>query len=40
VTDDQFPCDSEGRPVFARSPNNEIWVMLLEKCCAKIYGSY
>lgn len=39
VTDDQFPCEY-GKPVFAKPHGKEIWVMLLEKCWAKIYGSY
>ena len=37
--DDRFPCGNRG-PVFSRSKENEIWVMLIEKVYAKIYGSY
>lgn len=38
-TDDSFPCQY-GKPVYAKPHGNEIWVMLIEKCWAKIYGSY
>ena len=39
ATDDRFPCNGH-HPVFAKPHNQEIWVMLLEKCWAKVYGSY
>lgn len=38
-TDDQFPCRS-GVPLYAKPHTQEIWVMLLEKCWAKNFGSY
>ena len=41
VIDDYFPVNESGRPLFAKpSGGNEIWVMILEKCWAKLYGSY
>ena len=39
--DDYFPYNiRKNKPVFCKSYNNEIWVMLLEKAWAKIKGSY
>ncbi len=29
-----------GTVYYAKPNNNEIWVMLLEKCFAKVYGSF
>ena len=41
VVDDYIPVDSNFRPVFARCRDpNEVWVILLEKCFAKLHGSY
>jgi len=41
VVDDYFPCYSNSsNPIFARPNGNEIWVMILEKACAKVHGSY
>lgn len=40
--DDFFPCyisDGAG-PVFSRNHGNELWVMLVEKAFAKLFGSY
>ena len=39
VVDDCFPCDAQ-RPAFTRGNDNEIWVMILEKAWAKLFGSY
>lgn len=39
VIDDYFPTYN-GKPIFSKNNGNEIWVMLLEKAYAKIYGSY
>jgi len=39
VIDDLFPTHN-GKPIFSKNNQNEIWVMLLEKAYAKIYGSY
>lgn len=41
VIDDYFPVDEKGNVFFAQpSGGQEIWVMILEKCWAKLYGSY
>lgn len=41
VVDDYIPVDKNFRPVFSRGRDpNEIWVMLVEKCFAKLHGSY
>mmetsp|Transcript_25556 Transcript_25556/g.22588 ORF Transcript_25556/g.22588 Transcript_25556/m.22588 type:complete len:148 (+) Transcript_25556:1478-1921(+) len=41
VIDDLFPCSKSTRtPVFTRGHDNELWVLILEKAWAKIYGSY
>lgn len=39
--DDYFPCDHSG-PCFSKSKKgeNEIWVLILEKAWAKLYGNY
>jgi calpain-15 len=37
--DDFFPV-KYGRPIFTTSKNQDIWVMVLEKAWAKIFGSY
>ena len=39
--DDQFPCYKvNGQPVYAKPRGDELWVLLLEKCYAKLHGSY
>jgi hypothetical protein len=39
--DDYFPCRiSSGSPFYASSITNALWVMILEKAFAKMYGSY
>lgn len=43
IIDDFIPCIKEGDqyiPVFARANNNDVWVMLIEKAFAKLYGGY
>jgi len=40
IVDDYFPCTSHGGPAFSKGNGNELWVLLLEKAYAKIYGSY
>lgn len=38
--DDFILCYPEGGPVFARGHGNDVWVMLLQKACAKALGGY
>ena len=39
--DDYFVCSSENAgPAFSRCHGNELWVLLLEKAYAKIFGNY
>jgi calpain-15 len=41
VVDDFLPVDKDGKPVFSKASGGiEIWVMILEKCWAKLHGSY
>ena len=41
VVDGFFPCyKSTKRPMFTIGNDNELWVLILEKVWAKIYGSY
>ncbi|OMJ79270.1 hypothetical protein SteCoe_20738 [Stentor coeruleus] len=40
TVDDYFPCLPQGNPIYSRSYNNDIWVLLLEKAYAKLHGSY
>ncbi len=40
ITDARFPCKNGNRPVYAKPHGREIWVMLIEKCWAKVFGSY
>lgn len=41
VIDDYLPCSPQnGKPIFARSKGEELWVCLLEKAWAKLYGTY
>jgi calpain-15 len=41
VVDDYVPVNEQGEPLFAKpAGGREIWVMLLEKCWAKVNGSY
>ena len=41
VVDDQFPYDPyKEQWAFARSKQNELWVLILEKAWAKVHGSY
>ena len=39
VVDEFFPCDELG-PCFSKANGNELWVLILEKCWAKLHGSY
>ena len=38
--DDLFPCFPLAEPIFSKNNQNEIWVMLLEKAFAKLFGGY
>jgi calpain-15 len=39
VIDDFFPTHNN-KCVFSKNNRNELWVMLLEKAYAKVFGSY
>ena len=38
--DDLFPCEPKGGPIFSGCSDNELWVLILEKAYAKLFGSY
>lgn len=40
IIDDFFPCQPLGDPFFDFNKDEEIWVLILEKCMAKLYGNY
>lgn len=41
VVDDYIPVNQQGDPLFAKpAAGRQIWVMILEKCWAKLNGSY
>ena len=40
IVDDWFPCDQNGSPVFTKANGAEMWVLILEKAFAKLFGSY
>lgn len=44
VLDDYIPCTKSSKekisPVFSKPKGNELWVLLLEKAWAKLFGSY
>ena len=39
VIDNFFPV-ANGKPCFSHSKENEIWVLILEKAWAKLWGNY
>ena len=39
VIDDRFPLKNN-KPIYSKNNGNELWVMLLEKAYAKVFGSY
>jgi len=39
VIDNFIPCADE-EPCFSKANGNELWVLILEKCWAKLHGSY
>ena len=43
IVDDHFPARFSGKrwvPCYSRTKDNKLWVMLLEKAWAKVFGSY
>ena len=40
LIDDFFPCFPLAEPIFSKNNAKEIWVMLLEKAFAKLFGDY
>jgi len=41
LIDDYFPClNGKSGPAFSRGNGNELWVLILEKAYAKVFGSY
>ena len=41
LIDDYFPClNDKAGPAFSRGNGNELWVLILEKAYAKVFGSY
>ncbi len=40
IIDDRIIVDENDNPVFSRSADDEIWLILIEKAYAKMYGGY
>lgn len=41
VVDDYIPVNTKNKPVFAKpSGEREVWVLILEKCWAKLHKNY
>lgn len=41
IVDDCIPCTCDGKPIFTSHDNKHVvWVQLVEKCAAKMYGGY
>ena len=41
IVDDRFPCyENGGGPLFSKPKGDELWVLVLEKAWAKLFGNY
>jgi calpain-15 len=40
IVDDYFPCTTHKHLVFTKAKRRQMYVPLIEKACAKIFGSY
>jgi calpain-15 len=40
VIEDQFPCSDLNSPFFSRAHGEELWVIIMEKAYAKMFGTY
>ena len=40
IVDDTFPCDQNSRLVYSKAKRRQLWVPLIEKAVAKMYGCY
>ncbi|XP_033727036.1 calpain-D-like isoform X2 [Pecten maximus] len=40
LVDDAFPCDTSNRFLYSRGKRNQLWIPLIEKAAAKLFGCY